>query len=331
MTLSSTESKTIYGGNGSTSAFAIPFMFLCNDDIQVVLINVEDVESVQFQGTDYQLTGAGEQTGGVCTMTVPPEVGQTLVIRREPAIVQEVDYVENDAFPAATHEAALDKLTMICQTLAEKLDRTISFRVSSAVTGVTLPDPSADKMLGWDSAGNKLVNRNLVALGSVPTPVPISQGGTDADNPTEALFNLGFGSAGLTVAGCEENSEVVAAIGAQPADADILKADTADLLRAVYGDEAQAHIGTDLSNLTVARNNVAWTLTADSAFSEVALPYDGTYVFHVYPAGNALTLAAAYKTDGNLPDPDPAAGEIRIAVEQYNSRKTIVNLQNMEA
>ena len=331
MTVSSTESKVIYGGNGSTASFAIPFMFLRNDDIEVLLIDAEDSEYVQSEGTDYHLTGVGQQTGGTCAMSLPPEPGQTVVIRREPTMVQEVDYVENDAFPADTHEAALDKLTMICQALAEKLDRAITFRVSSAMTGVTLPDPSAGSVLAWNNSGDNLDNKSLAGLGAIPTPVPISLGGTDADNPAEALFNLGFGAAGLTVAGCDEEAEILAAIGAEPADAAILKGDAPCLLRAAYGEELQSFEGADLSGLAVARNHVAWTLAEDSLFGDVALPFDGTYVFHVYPGGHALSLAASYKSDGGLPDPDAGAGEIRIAVEQYNARKTIVSLQNMEA
>ena len=103
------------------------------------------------------------------------------------------------------------------------------------------------------------------------------------------------------------------------------------MLRAVYGDEAQIHSGADLAALAVTRNHVMWTLTGDSQFSELALPYDGTYVFHVYPGSHMLALAAAYKTDGNLPNPDSGAGEIRIVVEQYGGRKSIVSLQNMGA
>ncbi len=117
----------------------------------------------------------------------------------------------------------------------------------------------------------------------------------------------------------------------QEYDADILKADTSDLLQAVYGDEAQTHTDTDLSALTVNRNHIKWTLTEASQFSDVTLPYDGTYIFHVYPAGFGLVLAASYKTDGGLADPDSAAGEIRIVIEQYNSRKSIIGLQNVEA
>ena len=55
--------------------------------------------------------GATLAAGGTLTMHTPPATGQTLVIRRDPAIVQELDYVENSAFPAQTHEAALRQLT----------------------------------------------------------------------------------------------------------------------------------------------------------------------------------------------------------------------------
>ncbi|MEZ7198299.1 phage tail fiber protein [Pseudodesulfovibrio karagichevae] len=330
MTISSTETKAIYTGDGSTVNFPIPFMFLRNEDIRVLVIDGNGLELPRSEGTDYRLSGVGEQMGGTCTLSEPPEAGRTVVISREPALVQEVDYVENDAFPAATHEAALDKLTMICQALAEKLDRALTFRISSAVTGVNLPDPGPDLVLAWNAGGDNLVNKNVADAGGLTIPVPISQGGTDADNPAEALFNLGFGAAGLTVAGCDDEAEILAAIGAEPADAALLKADRAGLLRAAYGDEVQVHTGADLSGLVIARNHVAWTLTGASLFSDVALPYDGTYVFHVYPGGHSLSLAASYKSDGLLPSPDPDAGEIRIAVEQYNSRKTIVSLQNVE-
>ncbi|WP_338668554.1 phage tail fiber protein [Pseudodesulfovibrio methanolicus] len=330
MTLSSTVTKAIYSGDGSTANFPVPFMFLRNEDIRVLVIGDDGLERPRLEGTDYRLSGVGEQMGGTCTLTVPPEAGQAVVISREPALVQEVDYVENDAFPAATHEAALDKLTMICQALAEKLDRALTFRISSAVTGVNLPEPGPDLVLAWNADGDNLVNKSVAEAGGLTVPVPISQGGTDADNPAEALFNLGFGAAGLTVAGCDDEAEILAVIGAQPADAALLKVDAPGLLRAVYGDEVQVHAGPDLSGLAVSRNHVAWTLTADSAFSDAILPYDGTYVFHVYPCGNSLALAASYKSGGLLPSPDPDAGEIRIVVEQYNARKTIVSLQNVE-
>jgi hypothetical protein len=333
MTLSSTETKTLYGGNGSTSVFAIPFMFMRDDDIEVVLSDSGGLEFVQVLSTDYQLSGAGEQTGGICVMNVTPEVGKTLVIRRSPAIVQEVDYVENDAFPASTHEAALDNLTMICQALAERLDRTITFKVSSAVTGVELPEPDAGRILAWNEVGDNLSNRSIADVGTVLLPLAVSEGGTGADNAPDALFSLGFGEAGQALAMSEYASEALVAINAEPADVDILKADTPDILQTVYGDEAQTHTGTDLSGLAVNRNHIKWTLTEASSFSDVTLPdnWTGTLVFHVYPATFSLVLATSYKTDGGLAALDSAAGEIRIVVERYNGRTSIISLQNMEA
>lgn len=331
MTLSSTETKTIYGGNGSTGSFAIPFMFMRDEDIEVRLTDTEGLETILTVSTDYQLSGAGEQTGGVCSLNIPPEAGQILVVRRSPAIVQEVDYVENDAFPAETHEAALDKLTMICQALAERLDRTITFRVSSAVSGVELPEPDAGRVLAWNDDGNNLSNRDVADFSSVLLPLSVSEGGTGADNAVDALSSLGCGTAGKAIVLSEYSTEALAVIGGEPANEALLKADSPNLLQTVFGDEAQVHTGTNLSGLTVARNHIMWTLTDNSQFSDIELPYDGTYVFHAYPMGFGLVLAASYKTDGGIAEPDPSAGEIRIVVEQYNARKAIVSLQNLEA
>ncbi|MGE4194175.1 MAG: phage tail fiber protein [Pseudodesulfovibrio sp.] len=338
MTIASTETKVIYGGNGSTATFAVPFMFLRNEDIEVVLVDAEDGEYLQSEGTDYQLAGAGEQTGGTCVMTAVPEPGQTLVIRREPAMVQEVDYVENDAFPAATHEAALDKLTMICQALAEKLDRAVTFRISSAVTGVNMPEPRVGRLIGWTGEAGDLGNYAVSDLGAVVTPVAVHLGGTGADNPTEALFNLGFGGAGLTVAGCDEPAEVLETMGAEPADPDILRADTPDILQALFGSSLHIHTGTDLLSLNVTKNHIKWALTGDSTFNDMSFGagyalqngWTGTLVFHVYPNGHELSLATSLKLAPGVPDPDPAATEIRVVLEIFQGRQTVVSLENVE-
>jgi len=327
MTVSSTTSKVIYSGNGSTTVFAVPFMFLEAEDIEVTLFDTNGVGHAQVLGSDFQLSGVGEQTGGVCTMSRIPENGQTLVVRRSPAITQEVDYVENDAFPAATHEAALDKLTMVCQDLSERLGRSITFNVSSAVAGVELPDPKADLVLAWDGKGDNLVNKDVVMQGSLTVPVPVSKGGTGADNVTEALHNLGFGAAGAAVVCCDDGDEIANVI-----DKDLLKADTPDILQAVYGDEAQVHRGTTTNGIRMTRNHFVWIPSGNSVFNaNISFPYDGTYVFHFYPSGHLLHISTQFKLPLKYEDPDPRAGEVRIVVEVFNGRKSIVSIQNMEA
>ena len=130
MTLSTQTSKVSYAGNGTTREFPINFPFQREQDI-AALLNEAGVDTPLVLGTHYQLVGAGSASGGSLTLNSPPSQGQNLVIWRDPAIVQEVDYVENSAFPAESHEAALDLLTMICQALNEKLGRAVLYPVST--------------------------------------------------------------------------------------------------------------------------------------------------------------------------------------------------------
>ena len=48
-------------------------------------------------------------------MLAAPATGTRLVIYRDTEVVQETDYTSGDAFPAESHERALDRLTMILQ------------------------------------------------------------------------------------------------------------------------------------------------------------------------------------------------------------------------
>lgn len=130
MTLSTQNSKASYAGNGVTRTFPVSFPFIRDADI-AALLSQDGLETALQQGTHYALSGAGGPGGGSLTMHNPPATGQTLVIRRDPAIVQELDYVENSAFPAASHEGALDLLTMICQALDEKVRRAVLYPVST--------------------------------------------------------------------------------------------------------------------------------------------------------------------------------------------------------
>lgn len=278
MTVSSTTTRTSYAGNGSTKDFAIPFMFMKDGDLEVILRTQDGVEVLQSISTDYTLSGAGEQNGGTCSMSTAPAVGSTLVIKRNPAIVQEVDYLENDAFPAQSHESALDLLTMICQSLSERLDRTVSLKISSAVNGVEIPDPDPGYALVWNAAGDNLTNKKLAGQGVVALPLEISEGGTGTTNATAARI----------------------ALGAEPADETILKSDKQGQSLATAIGEPYAAISDSESpaiDLTQ-RNRFKWTLGVDRVFPILAPDAEGEWHFNIYPDGHALTLDAAW--DGKI-------------------------------
>lgn len=167
MTVSSETKRADYTGNGSTVDFATQFRFLQNSDVKVILtVTATGVETDQVETTDYTLVGAGLAGGGTVTMLVAPPTGTTLTIKRDVPLTQGTDYVENDSFPAESHERALDKLTMITQQIQEELDRTLKLSETSQSTNVIVPDPVLDSLLRWDALGN-LINVTVQQLGTV--------------------------------------------------------------------------------------------------------------------------------------------------------------------
>jgi hypothetical protein len=128
MTVSTTSNKVTYAGNGSTVSFSFPFRIFAASDLRVIVRSSTGVESLKTLTTDYTVGAGPWPTGGLVTMVVAPAVGEQLLIKREVSVTQLVDYITADTFPAETHEAALDKLTMIAQQLGEKIGRTLTLQ-----------------------------------------------------------------------------------------------------------------------------------------------------------------------------------------------------------
>ena len=159
MTVASAVSRVSYSGNGSTTAFAVPFYFLENAHLRVILRSSAGVETVQTITTNYTVTGAGNPAGGTVNMIVAPASGETLVILRDVPETQETDYTANDPFPAESHERALDKLTMITQQIGEESGRAIKIP-ETETSNTILPSITdrAGRFLYFDNLGNANVS-----------------------------------------------------------------------------------------------------------------------------------------------------------------------------
>ncbi len=170
MTVSSTTAKNTYLGNGGF-IFSYTFRILAQDQIKVEIKDVNDVITTQVISTDYSVSGVDAQSGGNITFVVAPDVTDTIIFTRNVPLLQQTDYVENDTFPAESHERALDKLTMIDQQIDEETDRTI--KVDSAIVGfdTVLPTPEADKFLKYNSAADAIESIALVAGGGIAAVV----------------------------------------------------------------------------------------------------------------------------------------------------------------
>lgn len=168
MTVSSTTNKASYSGNGTTTAFTVPFYFLAAADLRVIL-RTGTSESVQTLTTQYTVTGAGVPSGGTVTMLTAPASGTTLTILRNIQATQETDLLPNDRLPAESLETALDKATMLIQQLDEVADRALQFQpTDTAAVSPTLPAASAraSKFLSFDASGNPVASIGTDATAS---------------------------------------------------------------------------------------------------------------------------------------------------------------------
>lgn len=160
MTLSTTNNRVSYAGNGVTTAFSFPNKFLADADLVVISKdNTTLVETTLTLITDYTVSGATADAGGTVTLLVALASGKTLVIYRDPALTQDLDLVENDNFPPEEVEKRLDKAAMWAQRLKDLVSR--AFRFSDGYAGAAstlLPDPSASKALRWNALASALEN-----------------------------------------------------------------------------------------------------------------------------------------------------------------------------
>lgn len=132
MTISTTENKKVYNGDGIVVAFGFPFPFAKDTDLVVSLYDeltsIEDDPETII--TDYTVSGAGNPAGGTVTMVVAPTTDQKLIIRRVVDLTQLSKYEDYNRFPAATIVANLDNLTVMVQQLNEEIDRCQKFDAS---------------------------------------------------------------------------------------------------------------------------------------------------------------------------------------------------------
>lgn len=229
MTLLSQTSKNVFVGDGATVLFSYTFRIFADADLEVTIQDTSvtpQTEITLVLTSDYTVTGAGDASGGTITLlltgqlSAAPSATDNITIKRNLPLTQPTDYVENDPFPATSHEDALDRSRMIDQQLQEESDR--SLRIPINITGVStdLPSPVADQILGWNAAATAIVNisQGTIAGSSIAfidhTDTPATYTGATLDflrvnagetavefvTPTYALITAGDAGTDVTAA-----------------------------------------------------------------------------------------------------------------------------------
>ena len=196
MSISSVTSKVIYVGDAATATLAYPFKILAEGDLTVSrYVTLTSVASVLTLNTDYAVTGVGVDAGGNVLLTgsyaggMP--TGSNTIIRRVVDLTQTVDYVENDPFPANTHENALDKLCMSTQQLQEQIDRAVLADISQ--TSVSYVDFQTQAGIATSSATVSVAQASTAtvqATNAAASAVQASSSAASASGAGVALDNL---------------------------------------------------------------------------------------------------------------------------------------------
>jgi len=172
MTIESSTAKNQYSTNGSTTNFIVGFPFASDDELLVLLFNLDtQVETTLDLNTDYTVNGAGDPDGGSIDTVLTYDSGYVITILRNVPITQEADYTTADKFPAASHEAVLDKLTKICQQINENLKRAIKLPKSTSLSDVETTEPEDGQYPRWNAGTETLDWVALEEAGIYVNPV----------------------------------------------------------------------------------------------------------------------------------------------------------------
>lgn len=149
MTVSTTQNRITYNGNGITTVYSFPYKFIETTDLQVYVngdLLVEDV--------DYTV-GVPSDSGADITFNVAPSSAlSNVVILRDPNLLQDTDLPTNGRLPADAIERMVDKVTLVAQRLRDLLDRTIRRNdADPANTTLVLPVAVANKALIFNASG----------------------------------------------------------------------------------------------------------------------------------------------------------------------------------
>ena len=315
MTVSTSIRKVSYPGPINTAIpLAVAFLFLEDGDLTVeervtatgVLVKTWVIT------TDYTLVGAGVAAGGTLTTVDTVDAANTLYIVRYTTQTQGTDYVENDAFPADSHETALDRSILAVQDMQEDIDRAIKAPVYAA-GGISydLPTPVAGRGLKWDDAGTALENSDtdINDFDTHVTAAAASAAAAATSETNSATSETNAATSETNSATSETNAaNSAAAAQAAVAGLDVTEEDTPALTAKVLTGQFRANDGA--SYISVAEASTG-TLTVGSSGNTMYTlievdKSDGTIVY-------GQTNEVATPGDPYSDTPQPAAGHFALA------------------
>lgn len=158
MAVLTTSTSIAYYGDGSATAFTVPFKFLADNQLSVTLGGTPLTLT-----TDYMVAGAGEDAGGTVTLHTAPDSGARLFIERVTPTTQNVSFRGLGTFSPAVHETAFDKAMMVLQEFGYWVDKAFNERDAAIVALDELRHASlkASATIETDGLGGAVIRGGL--------------------------------------------------------------------------------------------------------------------------------------------------------------------------
>lgn len=152
--VSSTNSKDIFQGDGSTVAWQYDFPIILTSDIEI--FTIDSSGNVTPVTTNYSInTSTATVTYPVSGTPLP--IGSQIVLQRVEPLTQATSLKNQYRLPLDVIETSLDKLTLITQQLQTSLNQTIQQAINST-TPITLPGYVSGNLLAWGSTPGSIIN-----------------------------------------------------------------------------------------------------------------------------------------------------------------------------
>ncbi len=149
MAVESSQSHVVYNGTGAAAVgYPIPFAYTDPDHIQVSVQAADAEEATILTAAQYDISA---DPAAVYTTTAIPNTTKVTIERVVP-YTQPTVYPEGGRFLAATHEAALDRLTFQVQQIARAVDQSIRLPLASGAPDVLVP--TAGALMGFNDDGD---------------------------------------------------------------------------------------------------------------------------------------------------------------------------------
>ena len=178
--LGNTNTKQFYPGPILNNTLEITkFLFRDVAQIYVVKTTTDDegnlIDEALAYGTDYEVTKVLPDdisvedtrliasTGQVILKShIEVKGGEQLTVYRKSDLIQDTNYPRAGSFPAASHEGALDYLTMQNQEQQESINRALLAPVTLKDFNGELPIPKGDNVFKWNADGTAVENYDII-------------------------------------------------------------------------------------------------------------------------------------------------------------------------